>query len=265
MKNLFKMTLVLAAAALTLTGCDCFKKMAKKADTVTITCTPDVLTLNNGKVVADIVAEIPAKYFNKNASLKVTPALVYEGGVAMEKTLLLQGEKVADNGMLVKKGESLTVKRHVEFAYKPEMQLCDLVLLIEVKCTKKECTSQSNSVANAVLEANNKCKEFILVNCNTGKFHPMNVDLATAEAMPNWNETAKTYGMVIAKGVSTLQNELNYAEAMATAANNYKRVTTVVTKADIVYRINSSRVAKKAVETEELKSLKAGVEANKAN
>ena len=67
MKNLFKLTLVLAAAALTLTGCDCFKKMAKNPSAITVTCTPDVLVLNNGKVGADITAEVPAKYFNKSA------------------------------------------------------------------------------------------------------------------------------------------------------------------------------------------------------
>ena len=236
MKNLFKMTLVLVAVALTMTSCDCFKKMAKKSSEVTITCTPDVLVLNNGKVVADVTAQIPAKYFNKTASLKVTPALVYEGGVTKGSTLLLQGEKVADNGMLVKSKEAVSIKRQVSFDYKPEMQLSNLVLIVEVKCK------------------GGKCKEFTLVNANTGEVLPADTKLTPAE-----------YGLVIAKGINTLQNDLDYSEAMLAAANNYKRVTTVVTKADIVYRINCSRVAKKAVETEELKSLKAGVEANKAN
>ena len=236
MKNLFKMTLVLVAAALTLTGCDCFKKMAKNRSELTITCTPDVLVLNNGKVVADIAAEVPAKYFDKKASLKVTPALVYEGGVTKGNTLLLQGEKVLDNGMLVKKGEALSIKRRVEFAYTPAMQNCNLVLIVEVKCKS------------------GKCKEYTLVNANTGEVLAADTKLTAAE-----------YGLVIAKGVNTLQADLDFSQAMQTAANNYKRVTTVVTKADIVYKINSSRVAKKAVQTAELNSLKAGVEANKAN
>ena len=236
MKNLFKMTLVLVAAALTLTGCDCFKKMAKNRSELTITCTPDVLVLNNGKVVADIAAEVPAKYFDKKASLKVTPALVYAGGVTKGNTLLLQGEKVLDNGMLVKKGEALSIKRRVEFAYTPAMQNCDLVLIVEVKCKS------------------GKCKEYTLVNANTGEVLAADTKLTAAE-----------YGLVIAKGVNTLQADLDFSQAMQTAANNYKRVTTVVTKADIVYKINSSRVAKKAVQTAELNSLKAGVEANKAN
>ena len=236
MKNLFKMTLVLVAAALTLTGCDCFKKMAKNTSAVTITCTPDVLVLNNGKIAADVTAEIPAKYFNKKAALKVTPAIVYAGGVVKGNTLLLQGEKVADNGMLVKIGESLSIKRHIEFNYTPEMQNSQLALLVEVKCKS------------------GKCKEFTLINANTGEVIGAETKLTPAE-----------YGLVIAKGVNTIQADLQFSEAMQPAANNYKRVTTVVTKADIVYKINSSSVAKKAVETEELKSLKSGVEANKNN
>ena len=236
MKNLFKMTLVLVAAALTFTGCNCFKKMAKTPSAITVTCTPDVLVLNNGKVVADVTAEVPAKYFNKNAALKVTPALVYEGGITKGNTIVLQGEKIADNGLLIKNGENVSIKRHIEFAYKPEMQVSNLVLLVEVKCKS------------------GKCKEYTLINANTGEIIGAETTLTPAE-----------YGLTIAKGINTLQKDLDYAVAMQSSANNYKRVTTVVTKADIVYKINSSRVGKKAAETEELKALKTGVENNKSN
>ena len=236
MKNLFKMTLVLVAAALTFTGCNCFKKMTKNPSAITVTCTPDVLVLNNGKVVADVTAEVPAKYFNKKAALKVTPALVYEGGITKGNTIVLQGEKIADNGLLIKNGEQASIKRHIEFDYKPEMQDSKLVLLVEVKCKS------------------GKCKEFTLINANTGEIIGAETTLTPAE-----------YGLTIAKGINTLQKDLDFTVAMQVAANNYKRVTTVVTKADIVYKINSSRVAKQAVETEELKGLKAGVEQNKGN
>ena len=236
MKNLFKMTLILAAAALTFTGCNCFKKMAKNPSAITVTCTPDVLVLNNGKIAADVTAEVPAKYFNKKAALRVTPAIVYAGGVTKGNTLVLQGEKIADNGLLVKNGENVSIKRHIEFAYKPEMKVSSLVLIVEVKCKS------------------GKCKEFTLINANTGEIIGAETTLTPAE-----------YGLTIAKGVNTLQKDLDYVAAMQVAANNYKRVTTVVTKADIVYKINSSRVGKKAVETEDLKNLKAGVENNKTN
>ena len=64
MKNLFKVSAVLAVAVLTLAGCDCFTQMAKNQDDVKITCTPEVLALNNGAVDADITVEFPVKYFN---------------------------------------------------------------------------------------------------------------------------------------------------------------------------------------------------------
>ena len=236
MKNVMKLTALLAVVALTMSSCDCFKKMAKDSNLVKVTCTPEVLVLNNGTITAEINGEIPAKYFNKTASLKVTPVLFYEGGSVAGETLLLQGEKVADNGVVVANAEALSVKREVKFAYQPAMDACELKLLVEVKCK------------------GGKCKEFTLVNANTGEILAADTKLTPAE-----------YGLTIAKGINTLQAELDFSEAMQTAANNYKRVTTVVTKADIVYKINSSRVAKKAVETEELKSLKAGVESNKAN
>ena len=247
MKNLFKMTLLLAASAMVLTGCDCFKKMAKNADDVKITCTPEVLALNHGYVIADVKAEIPAKYFNKTASLKVTPAIVYASGIAKGETLLLQGEKVADNGVLVKTGEALTLKRQVKIAYTPEMNVSQLVLLVEVKCK------------------GGKCKEYTLVNANDGSLASKEQVAALAKGGKAASEAAAAVGLAVAKGVNTLQGELVYAEAMQVAANNYKNVTTHVVKADIVYRINSSVVGRKAVETKEVKALKAAVEANKAN
>ena len=242
MKNLFKMTLVLVAAALTLTGCDCFKKMAKDPSAITVTCTPDVLVLNNGKVVADITAEVPAKYFNKTASLKVTPALVYAGGVTKGNTLLLQGEKVADNGLLVKNGESLSIKRHVEFAYKPEMQISKLVLIVEVKCK------------------GGKCKEFTLVNANTGAI----LTAEQLEVVAKDDEAAYALksecGRKVAVGLNVLQKDIDFASAMAVEQNNYKNVNTTVVTADLVYKINSSVLSKKATQTAEVAALKESVE-----
>ena len=99
MKKFITLTAVLAAA-LTLSSCDCFKKMAKDPAAIQVSCTPEVLVLNNGKIAADISASIPADYFNKKAALKVTPVLFFEGGAVAGETLLLQGEKVASNSSL---------------------------------------------------------------------------------------------------------------------------------------------------------------------
>ena len=54
MKNLMKLSVVLVAAALAFSSCNCFKKMAKNRDDIKLTVTPEILTLNNGTVAADI-------------------------------------------------------------------------------------------------------------------------------------------------------------------------------------------------------------------
>ena len=71
MKNCLKLIAVVAVAVI-MTGCNCFSKMAKKQDQVNITCTPEVLVLNNGKVEADVTVTFPAKYYNPKAVIKVT-------------------------------------------------------------------------------------------------------------------------------------------------------------------------------------------------
>ena len=120
MKKILSLIAVLAVA-LTLSSSNCFKKMAKDPAAIQVSCTPEVLTLNNGKIVADITASIPAGYFNKKAALKVTPVLFFEGGAVAGETLLLQGEKIASNGMVVKSKEAMSITRRVEFDYQPAM------------------------------------------------------------------------------------------------------------------------------------------------
>ena len=67
MKNLMKLSVVLVAAALAFSSCNCFKKMAKNRDDINLTVTPEILTLNNGIVAADINVTFPVKYFNAKA------------------------------------------------------------------------------------------------------------------------------------------------------------------------------------------------------
>ena len=245
MKN-FKLFVTVALAALVFTGCNCFNQMAKNSDEVTITCTPEVLALNNGKVEADITVTSPQYYFNKKAVIKVTPVVVFGGGMVEGATKYFQGDKVKENYTVVSAtGGQFT--QHVEFPYEARMANSELRLLVEVKCPK------------------GKCKEFTLINANTGAL-PTKSEAATLAAGGKDAEAIKAaFALPIAKGVNTLQSDLDYASVMGNTANNYKNVTTVVTKADILYAINSSRVAKKAGETEDLKAFKENVVAQQSN
>ncbi|MBE6182129.1 MAG: hypothetical protein E7148_05500 [Rikenellaceae bacterium] len=248
MKSLFKMSLVLVVAAMTLSGCNCFKKMAKNRDEIKLTVTPEILVLNNGIVAADINVSFPEKYFNKKAVIKVTPVIVFEGGEVAGTAKYYQGSKVDENYAVVDKTNGGNFTQHVEFAYDPRMDQCALQLRAEIKCPKGDC------------------KEFTLVNLNTGAIPTKEQaavlagnDAAAKAAL------AKEFGLTVAYGLNTLQKDLKYGELMAPMSNNYKRVTTTVEKAELLYAINSSKVTTKNEKAANLEGFKADVDSKLGN
>ena len=234
MKNLFKLSAVLAVVVLTLSGCNCFKKMAKNQDDVNLTCTPEVLVLNNGKVDADITVTFPEKYFNAKAVLKVTPVIVFEGGEVAGTTQYFQGSKVDDNYTVIDKKMGGNYTMHVSLPYDDRMACSELQLRAEIKCPK------------------GKCKEFTLVNLNNGAIPTKEEAAVLAAGGAEADAIKRAFGLTVAQGVNTLQRDLNYASAMQDMESGYKNVITEVTKANYVYAINSSRLAKKAMTSEEL-------------
>ena len=236
MKNLMKLSVVLVAAALVFSSCNCFKKMAKNRDDINLTVTPEILTLNNGIVAADINVTFPVKYFNAKAVIKVTPVIVFDGGEVAGAAKYLQGSKVDENYTVIDKKNGGNFTQHVEFPYDPRMDKCALQLRAEIKCP------------------GGKCKEFTLVNLNTG-------------AIPTKEQAAlaKEFGLTVAYGLNTLQKDLKYSDLMAPMANNYKKVTTVVDKTDLLYAINSSVVTKKNEKKANLDAFKADVDAKLQN
>jgi len=242
MKNMMKLSLVLVAAAL-LTSCNCFKKMAKNQDAVKVTATPEILVLNNGKVAADVNVTFPVEYFNKKAVLKVTPVLVFEGGEVAGQPKYFQGSKVDENYTVVDASMGGNFTQHVEFAYDNRMVQSYLQLRAEVKCPK------------------GPCKEFTLVNLNNGAIPTKEqaAVLAGGDAAAK-NAIEKEFGLTVAYGVNTLQQDIKFGDMMEPMANNYKRVTTVVNKTDLLYAINSSKVTKKNEKNANLGEFKADVD-----
>ena len=236
MKNLFKVSAVLAVAVLTLSGCNCFKKMAKNQDDVKLTCTPEVLVLNNGKVEADVNVTFPVKYFNAKAVLKVTPVMVFEGGEVAGTTQYFQGSKVDDNYTVIDQKNGGNYTMHVSFPYDERMECSELQLRAEIKCPK------------------GKCKEFTLVNLNDGAIPTKEQAAALVAGGAEADAIKRAFGLTIAQGVNVMQNDIQYSDAMETMASGYKNVITEVTKANYMYQINSSRLNKKAISTEELTS-----------
>ena len=248
MKKLMRLSMVLVAASLAFTSCNCFKKMAKNREDVKLTVAPEILTLNNGIVAADINVTFPVEYFNKKAVIKVTPVIVFEGGEVAGTTHYYQGSKVDDNYTVVDKKNGGNFTQHVEFPYDPRMDQSELQLRAEIKCP------------------GGKCKEFTLVNLNTGAI-PTKEQAAVLAGNDEAAKAAlaKEFGLTVAYGVNTLQKDLKYGDLMEDMDNNFKRITTVVDKTDLLYAINSSVVTKKNERNANLDAFKANVDETMQN
>ena len=211
MKNLFKMSFVLASAVLVLSGCNCFSKMAKNQDDVQLICTPEVLVLNNGKVDADIKVTFPEKYYNKKAVLKVTPVIVFEGGEVAGTTQYFQGTKVDDNYTVIdnKMGGEYTM--HVSFPYDERMACSELQLRAEIKCPS------------------GKCKEFTLVNLNNGAIPTKEEAAVLAAGGAEAEALKRQFGLTIAQGINTLQSDIDYAAAMQNMASDSRNFSSIFT------------------------------------
>ncbi|WP_302380996.1 hypothetical protein [uncultured Alistipes sp.] len=243
-----RLSMVLVAASLAFTSCNCFKKMAKNREDVKLTVAPEILTLNNGIVAADINVTFPVEYFNKKAVIKVTPVIVFEGGEVAGTTHYYQGSKVDDNYTVVDKKNGGNFTQHVEFPYDPRMDQSELQLRAEIKCP------------------GGKCKEFTLVNLNTGAI-PTKEQAAVLAGNDEAAKAAlaKEFGLTVAYGVNTLQKDLKYGDLMEEMDNNFKRITTVVDKTDLLYAINSSVVTKKNERNANLDAFKANVDETMQN
>lgn len=139
---------VALAAAVLLTGCG--KKMNQfKADYFTVN--PNPLEVVGEKVPATVTGGIPAKFFQKNAEVTVTPYLEYNGIEVASAPYTFQGEKVRGNNPVVsyERGGSVTIP--VQYVYTPEMQKSVLSLAFTVKQGKKQYALPRVNVATGVV------------------------------------------------------------------------------------------------------------------
>jgi len=124
-----KRLLYIAAAVLALASCS--KKtaasLADVAKDVTATCTPEVLTVVNDTVRAQISVTYPAGYFTKESQIVVSPYVVYQGGEMALPPFRYQGEAVKDNNKVVPSTGG-TVRETIIFRFVKGMEKCRLEL-----------------------------------------------------------------------------------------------------------------------------------------
>ena len=114
-------------------------------------CNPNPLEVKGGKVDAVITGTFPVKYFNKKATLTVTPVLKFNGKEVKGTPVNLQGEKVVGNNQTIsyKAGGTYTV--NASFDYVPEMAVSELFLEFSVVAGKKTYQIPSVKVADGVI------------------------------------------------------------------------------------------------------------------
>ena len=116
---------IAASALVVLSGCS--KKLGEfSADNFKVNPTP--LEVVGQKVPAMITANIPEKFFVKNAEVTITPYLVYGNQELAGNAYKLQGEKVRGNAQVVSYDYGGTVAMPVRYNYEPAMQESELWL-----------------------------------------------------------------------------------------------------------------------------------------
>ncbi len=140
-------SLILGGAVL-LSGCNS-KMNPFKADY--FTTNPNPLEVVGEQVPATVSGNIPAKFFNKNAAVTITPVLVYAGQEAQGAPVTYQGEKVRGNNPVVnyEQGGQLTVP--VNYTYLPDMLKSELYLTFNVQQGGKQYVLPRVKVADGIV------------------------------------------------------------------------------------------------------------------
>ncbi len=146
--NKFSGFALFIGSAMLLTGCN--KKMNQfSADY--FSTNPNPLEVVGTHVPATVTGHIPAKFFVKNATVSVTPVLVYGSTEEMASPMTFQGEKVRGNNPVVSYDNGGTVTIPVNYLYQPAMQKSELYLNFTVNQKGKQYVLPRVKVANGVV------------------------------------------------------------------------------------------------------------------
>lgn len=137
-----------ACGILAMTGCN--SKMGQFASEYFST-NPNPLEVVGQEVPATVTANIPAKFFKKNAEVTVTPVLVYGSKEDAATPVKLQGEKVRGNAPVVSYENGGVVTIPVSYLYNPEMLKSELYLAFNVTQGNNQYVLPRVKVADGVI------------------------------------------------------------------------------------------------------------------
>ena len=112
---------------------------------------PQPLEAIGGEVPVTISASFPAKWFNKNAIVTVTPVLRYATGETWGTSYSFQGEKVKANNQVVSFAGGGNATMRSRFEYKPAMRKSELYLTFDAKVKNKIIRLPDIKIADGVI------------------------------------------------------------------------------------------------------------------
>mgnify|MGYP003315741359 FL=1 len=114
-------------------------------------CNPNPLVEQGGMVNATVTVTYPEKYFNKKATLTITPVMEYAAGETKGTPVTFQGEKVSGNDQEVSYKYGGTATFRCGFLYKDEMANSRLRLDFLADVKGKMITLPSVYIADGVI------------------------------------------------------------------------------------------------------------------
>jgi tetratricopeptide (TPR) repeat protein len=121
--GMLRIMVVAAMVAFSLGACNPLNKMAKNAEGVTYTVTPDPLEMHGDTVALVIDGKIPPKFFNKKVIVHVRPFFESEGAVVKSfEPLTLVGENADADGVKINYEEGGKFQYEFKYPYEASME-----------------------------------------------------------------------------------------------------------------------------------------------
>ena len=212
-KSIFQ--IVLGSAVLLAIGCSSPNKMLKNAATVRYNVTPDPLEMKGDSVDVSVSVMYPAKYFNKNAVLELTPVLKGDGASAAYKTATLQGEKVQGNGAVISNaGGTYTYTGKV--AYEDALLASDLMVNSKVTVKKKSVDLPAVKIAEGVIATAALLQDDALPIVSENQFKRSEVLTSESEIVFQINNASVQSKELSKQGIKDMKTFAKNAEADTT-------------------------------------------------
>lgn len=207
--------IALGAAVVLAVGCNSPKKMLKEAASVRYNVTPDPLEMKGDSVEVSVNVVYPAKFFNKNAVMELTPVLKADNASVSYNPVTLQGEKVQGNGGVISfAGGSYTYTGKVPY----QDALLESELMVDSKVTvkKKSVNLPSVKIADGVLATAALLQDDALPISAMNQFKRSEVLTSESEIVFSINNASVQSKELSKQGIKDMKSFAKNAEADST-------------------------------------------------